>query len=133
MFWFGLLIFLIPIIEIWGLIIVGQWIGPWLTITLVMVMSLLGIYLARISGLEAYRLAQIQMQNGDMPGEAILDGFCILVGAVLLIIPGFLTDLIGIIFFIPVTRALIKMRMKSWLEKKLTSGNFQFMWFGPKR
>lgn len=131
--WIVLFIILIPLIEIWILIEIGGLIGPFFTVAAVILTGILGGFFAKREGMQAYRLAQIQLRNGDMPGEALLDGFCILVGAVLLLIPGFFTDLIGLCFFIPFSRAVIKQVMKQWLKKKLDSGNVSFIWFDPKR
>lgn len=131
--WILLLLILVPMIEIWIFIQVGGLIGPSLTITLVLLTGLMGALLAKREGMQAYRLAQIQLRNGEMPGEALLDGFCILIGAFLLITPGFFSDLFGLCFFIPFSRALIKEWMKRWLKKKLETGNVTFFWFDPRR
>lgn len=133
LYWLILFIFLLPIIEICGLILIHGWIGTFPTLVLVILAGMIGIFLAKKSGWEAYRFAQIQMRNGQIPGEAILDGFSILIGALLLIIPGLLSDLIGILFFIPYTRAIIKMWMKRWLQKKFSEGKVHFYWFGSRK
>lgn len=131
--WILLLIILLPLLEIWIFIEIGGLIGSLSTIAAVLLTSVFGAFLARREGMQTYQLAQIQVRNGEMPGEALLDGFCILVGAILLLIPGFLTDLIGLCFLVPYSRAVIKVWMKQWLQKKLDSGNVSFFWFYPRR
>lgn len=134
MLWFLVIIIIfVPIIELWGLIKVGGLIGPLPTIAIVVFTGLLGGWLAKREGLQAYRLAQIQLRNKEIPGEALLDGFCILLGAIMLLTPGFFTDFVGIFFLLPITRAVMKTWVKSWLKKKLDSGNFSFYWFRPRR
>ena len=127
--WILLLIILLPLLEIWIFIEIGGLIGSLSTIAAVLLTSVFGAFLARREGMQTYQLAQIQVRNGEMPGEALLDGFCILVGAILLLIPGFLTDLIGLCFLVPYSRAVIKVWMKQWLQKKLDSGNVSFSGF----
>lgn len=83
-------IIVIPALEIWLFIEIGGWIGALPTIMLVFLSAVLGAYFARREGWNTYRLAMIQMQNGELPGEALLDGACILSGGILLITPGFL-------------------------------------------
>lgn len=133
MYWWILLIFILPFMEIWGLIMIHRWIGTFPTLALVILSGIIGVFLAKKSGWEAYRFAQIQMRNGQVPGEAMLDGFSILIGALLLIIPGILSDVVGILFFIPYTRAIFKTWIKQWLQKKFNEGNVHFYWFNSRK
>lgn len=87
----------------------------------------IGAWLAKNQGLKAFRDAQTQMSYGQLPGDSILDGICILVGGILLLTPGFITDLFGIVLLLPSTRVFFKKGMKNWLEKKLRNGQFYIM------
>ncbi|WP_420824099.1 FxsA family protein [Thermoflavimicrobium daqui] len=113
------LLLLLPLIELWGLIQVGSLIGALNTILLVILTGVLGIYLTRQEGLQAVRKVQENMMRGEPPGDAILDGLCILAGGILLLIPGFFTDLLGTIFLIPFTRNWIKRWIIIWIRKKM--------------
>ncbi|SFI82396.1 FxsA family protein [Thermoflavimicrobium dichotomicum] len=120
MFWIGVFIFiLVPIIELWGLISVGQMIGTIPTILLVILTGVLGVYLAKREGFKTIRAAREQIYRGEPPGEAILDGACILVGGVMLLTPGFLTDITGFLLVFPYTRKVIKRLVVKWLQKKM--------------
>lgn len=112
----------IPVIEIWGILQVGKWIGPLPTILTLIATSVLGGYLAKRQGTEVIRLAQLQIGRGQLPGEAILDGACILAGGVLLLTPGFFTDIVGFFLVIPFTRGLLKLWLRNWLDKLIRDG-----------
>ncbi|MRX71751.1 membrane protein FxsA [Bacillus lacus] len=103
-----LLLIIIPALEIAVLIFSGNTIGLIPTVLLIITTGLLGAWLAKQQGLETLRRAQEQMRYGQVPGGAIIDGLCILVGGVLLLTPGFITDGIGFSLLIPATRNLIK-------------------------
>ncbi len=128
MFWLIVgIIILVPIIELWGLITVGNWIGPFPTILLVIATGVIGGYLARREGLNTYRLAMIQLRNGELPGDTLLDGACILAGGVFLLTPGFFSDILGFVLVFPYTRGIVRLFLKRWLNKKIQSGNF--IWY----
>ncbi|KMK74556.1 FxsA family protein [Alkalihalobacillus pseudalcaliphilus] len=116
------LIFLLPLLEVIGFIIVSQWIGVWPTISLIILSSILGAWLARREGLQTIRLAQMQMNQGQMPSQVMIDGLCILLGGFLLLIPGFLTDIFGLLLLIPKTRAMFKALLTKWLSKLIQNG-----------
>lgn len=119
--WIFLALIIIPILEIAGLVIIGNWIGPVPTVLLVLATGLLGAYLARRQGWQTWRLLQIQLRNGAIPGETLLDGLCILLGGICLVIPGFLSDVIGIFLLFPYTRGIARLWIKRWLLRKLSS------------
>lgn len=112
-----LLFIVISALEIGLLVLAGHLIGVWATVGLIILTGVAGAALAKRQGAEALRLAQIQLRNGDLPSEAILDGICVLAGAILLVTPGFISDTCGFLLLIPWTRALIK----TWLRAKLRS------------
>lgn len=119
-----LLLLIIPVIEIWLLIKLGGVIGPLQTLGVLMVFSLIGFWLAKSQGFRIIIAIRDELAAGRMPAAHFLDGILILFGAILLIVPGFLTDFIGLFFLIPATRQLFKRWLRIWLERKLIKGNF---------
>ncbi|WP_243648612.1 FxsA family protein [Hazenella coriacea] len=118
-----MLIILVPTIELWGLITVGGWIGAGPTILLVLATGVLGGYLAKREGLHTYRLAMIQLRNGETPGDTLIDGLLILVGGLLLLTPGFFSDVIGFLMIFPWTRGMVKLLVIKWVSKKINEGS----------
>jgi UPF0716 protein FxsA len=118
-----LLLFLIivPAVEIAFLLLSGKTIGILPTIFLLIFTGVLGAYLAKREGLETIRKAQEQLRYGQIPGDALLDGICILLGGTLLLTPGFITDVIGFLLLAPPTRKFFKIQLieafKRWIEK----------------
>ena len=104
-----LLFIIIPIIEIFLLIEVGSRIGALWTVMLVISTAVVGVNLLRYQGVSTLSRAQKSMSQGTMPAMEMMEGLCLAVGGALLITPGFLTDSIGFICLIPVTRrALVR-------------------------
>lgn len=124
------LFFIIPIIELALLIQVGQWIGFWPTIGIILATGVTGSYLAKREGLSAWRRLQAKLDSGGLPGRELLDGVIILIAGALLITPGVLSDISGIIGLFPPTRALIRKLVMRRLKKALREGRIQ-MSFGP--
>ncbi len=118
-----ILLFIIPVIEIWLLIKVGNVIGPLQTLGALMVFSLIGVWLAKSQGFRIITAIRDELAVGRMPAAHFLDGVLILFGGILLIVPGFLTDFIGLFFLVPATRQLFKRWLRSLLERKLRNGN----------
>jgi UPF0716 protein FxsA len=105
--WIAILILLLPLAEIAGFVVVGQMVGVWGTLGLVLLGGLVGIMLLRIQGLQMLKRLSEEGREGRMPGDAIVQGAMIVVAAVLLLIPGFVTDIIGLALFIPGVRRLL--------------------------
>ncbi|SMO33760.1 FxsA family protein [Melghirimyces algeriensis] len=122
-----LILIVVPALEIWGLVKVGEAIGAWPTALAVIATGVAGGYLARWQGLQTIRLAQVQMSNRELPGEAVLDGICILSGGLLLLTPGFFTDTIGFLLLFPYTRGMIKILLKGLLLR-MVDGRIRW-WF----
>ncbi|PTX63229.1 UPF0716 protein FxsA [Melghirimyces profundicolus] len=117
-----LIMILVPALEIWGLVTVGEVIGAWPTVLAVIATGVAGGYLARWQGLQTLRLTQIQLNNGELPGDALLDGICILSGGLLLLTPGFFTDAVGFLLLVPYTRGLVKLFIKRRLTRMIEEG-----------
>ncbi|KZE48798.1 exclusion suppressor FxsA [Brevibacillus parabrevis] len=114
-------------LELWGLITVGSLIGGWNTVLLVIITGLLGAWLAKQQGVQVFRTLQFQLSRGQMPTETIIDGVLILVGGILLLLPGFVSDVIGLIFLIPYTRMMLRHLLKQWLWYLISSGRIRFL------
>ena len=100
-------IIFIPIIEIYLFIKIGSQIGAFKTITLIFVTAFIGIIYARYEGLNTLRSGFGQLVKNELPAYEIISGAAIALGALLLIIPGFATDLFGFLLIIPLTRKLL--------------------------
>ena len=97
----------LPLIEIYVLISVGQVIGAWWTVLLVFATAVLGSWLLRIQGLVTFARVQEAMRRGELPAHELLEGLLLLLTAVLLLTPGFVTDVIGFICLLPGIRQLL--------------------------
>ena len=113
-------IVLVPIIEIYLFIKIGTQIGAFNTILLILVTAITGIIYARYEGLNTLRAGFSQIIKNETPAYEIISGAAIAFGAMLLIVPGFATDLIGFLIILPITRKLIfgKISTKFKTQKK---------------
>ncbi|MGF9909968.1 FxsA family protein [Brevibacillus porteri] len=126
MFRFFAIVFVVAFgLELWGLITIGSWIGGWNTVVLVILTGILGAWLARQQGMQVFRMVQHQLSRGQMPTDSLIDGVLILIGGILLLLPGFVTDVIGLVFLIPYTRMIIRHLLKRWLWNLISSGRVQ--------
>jgi UPF0716 protein FxsA len=102
---FALLLLLAwPLAEIAGFVVVGRALGLWPTLALVILTGLLGAFLLRQQGLHLLRKLSQESQQGHIPARSVVDGAMIVVAGILLLLPGFLTDIVGIALFIPFVR-----------------------------
>ena len=105
--------------EIATFIVVGKWIGVFPTLLFIVLTSVLGVYLIKKRGTKSLQSIQTSIAQGQAPGIAIIEAFMMFVGAVLLIMPGFLTDIIGLMMFTSFTRNLFKPVIFMWLRRKM--------------
>ena len=115
---FFLLIISIPLIEIYLMIKIGSMIGAFNTIFLIFFTAVTGIYFAKLAGLQTIRSGFNQLTKNEIPIYEILSGAALAFAALLLIIPGFLTDLIGFLLIVPFTRKFIILIMSAKFKKK---------------
>ncbi|TMW71702.1 FxsA family protein [Alteribacter natronophilus] len=118
-----LLLIIVPALEIGVLVLSGNIIGVIPTILLIIATGILGAALAKREGLNAIRTAQMQTSQGQVPSGILLDGICILIGGVVLLTPGFITDAFGFFLLIPQTRATFKALLQRIFERAVRSGN----------
>lgn len=109
----------VPLVEIWFLIQVGQVIGPWWTILLLIADSVIGAWLIKREGGRAFRALTAALQTGRMPARELADGALILVGGTLMLTPGFVTDAAGILLILPVTRPLARRALTRLVASRL--------------
>jgi UPF0716 protein FxsA len=122
-----LLIIIVPAAEIGFLLVSGQIIGVWPTIALIILTGIIGSYLAKKQGLATFYQLQRQLQTGQLPGDALLDGVCILVGGTFLLTPGFLSDILGFTLLFPTTRIFFKKLIKKWFQNRIRKGNMKII------
>ena len=102
-----LLILFVPLIEIYLFIQIGGQIGAFNTILIILLTAVVGIYFVRLQGLNTLRSGVTQLYNNQIPIYEIMSGAALALAALLLIIPGFATDIIGFFLILPITRSLI--------------------------
>lgn len=102
----GLFILLLPLLEIAGFVVVGRNIGALATVGLVIASAVLGVVLLRVQGFGALRRAQSQAAGGVAPDREIVHGAMIVLAAILLMVPGFITDIFGLLLFLPPVREI---------------------------
>ena len=122
---YALILFIIsiPLIEIYLMIKVGGVVGAFNTIFLVFFTAITGVYFARLAGLNAIRSGFNQLMKNEMPIYEIISGAALAFAALLLIIPGFLTDLVGFLLIIPVTRKFFIRSISSKFNRKKNEEN----------
>ena len=117
-----LLFTVVPAVELALLIKVGQYIGVLSTLAIIIFTGVLGAYLARLEGFLTLRRIQEDLSQGRMPTDKLFDGVLILCSGVLLLTPGFLTDLLGFMGLVPLTRNLLKKWLKKKIEEMISKG-----------
>ena len=110
-----LLIVGLPILEIAVMIKIGQQIGTFNTILIIFFTAIVGIYYAKVEGLNTIKAGMVNLYKNKIPFYEILSGASIAIAAILLILPGFISDTIGFLFLVPFTRKII---INLWLRNK---------------
>ncbi len=106
--WLFLIFLVLPIAELAVILQVGQLIGPWYTILLLLAVSAAGAWLVKREGLGVIRRFRRQLEAGAIPGKELADGVLILFAGALLLTPGFITDSVGVLLLTPPVRAVIR-------------------------
>lgn len=117
--WLALGFLLVPILEIFVIIQVGQVIGAWPTVVLLIVESALGAWLVKREGRRAWTALQTAMRTGRMPGRELGDAALVLIGGTLLLTPGFVTDVVGFFFVLPFTRRIARRLLSGLVARRL--------------
>ncbi|WP_163971615.1 FxsA family protein [Oceanobacillus halotolerans] len=117
-----LALLVIPALEIGVFIWAGGIIGPWWVVGLILLTGVVGVTFAKQQGVHTWNRAMESLNYGQIPREEIIDGICIFVGGVFLFTPGFLTDIVGFILVLPVTRNPFKKWLKKFFENRIKNG-----------
>lgn len=113
-----LLLIVAPLVELYVIIQVAQSIGGWNTIGLLLLMGLVGGWLLKQQGLSAMQRISTSVQAGRSPDKALIDGLLVLVAGILMLAPGFVSDVVGLFLLLPPTRALVR----APLMKRMAAG-----------
>lgn len=124
-----ILFVIVPVTELYILIEVGKKIGSLTTIGVIILTGIIGAYLVKGQGFMILKKIQNDLNEGILPGDSLIQGAIILAGGIFLLTPGFVTDIIGFIFLIPVSRRVVKKYLLKWLKGKIKEGNFYYKEF----
>jgi UPF0716 protein FxsA len=116
----GLLLLLLPIVELIVIVEVAIQIGVLNTIALLIVISMVGGWLVKREGIGVWRRLQATVADGQVPRRELLDGFLLLIAGLLLMVPGFVTDVPGILLLLPPVRALVRAALARSLQRRTT-------------
>jgi UPF0716 protein FxsA len=121
-----LLFLIVPIVELYVIIEVGGWLGVWPTLGLLVLVSVVGAWLVKHEGLGVWTRAQRQLQRSELPANELLDGLLILFAGALMLTPGFVTDIVGLVLLVPPTRALVRSLLSRRFRRRfdLATGGF---------
>ena len=118
-----LTIILIPVIEIYLFIKIGSQIGAFSTIFLIFTTAIVGVYYAKYEGLNTLKSGFVQISKNETPAYEVLSGAAIAFAAILLIIPGFFTDIIGFLLILPLSRKYIFSKLKNKFKTRSNQKN----------
>ncbi|SDS00022.1 UPF0716 protein FxsA [Nocardioides scoriae] len=128
--WLLLVAFVVvPLVEIYVIVQIGQVIGAWWTILLLVADSLLGSWLVKREGGRAWEALRVALQQGRMPHKELADGMLVLIGGLLMLTPGFVLDVVGLLAILPVTRPLGRRALAGVIARRLTSSGGPGMGF----
>lgn len=114
----AVLFVVVPLVELYILIQVGQVIGALWTILLLIAVSVLGSYLIKREGRRAWEALRVALESHKMPARELADGALILIGGTLLLTPGFLSDVVGLFFVLPFTRPVARRLLTQFVTRK---------------
>ncbi len=117
-----LLFTLIPVVEIYVILQVGEQLGALPTVGLIILTGAAGAYLARTQGFEVVRRMQQELNRGQLPADPLIDAAMVLAGGLLLLTPGFCTDIVGFSLLVPATRELLKKTVSDYLKRQIDEG-----------
>jgi UPF0716 protein FxsA len=115
--WLAAALLVLPILEIYVIIEVGQLIGAWPTVVLLLIESALGAWIVKREGRRAWQALSTTFGTGRLPTRELADAALVLVGGTLLLTPGFVTDVFGFFFVLPFTRPIAR-RALAWLVSR---------------
>lgn len=119
----ALLFVVLPVIEIFVLIQIGQAIGAWWTVLLLIADGVFGSWLMKREGTRAWAALTTALRSGRMPARELADAALILVGGTLLLTPGFVSDIVGLFFILPFTRPVARRMLTAFLTRRFLAGS----------
>jgi UPF0716 protein FxsA len=112
------LLIIVPIVELAVILQVGQRLGVWETLALLLAISVAGAWLVRGQGLAILRRIGMETAMGRLPGRSVVDGALVLVAGILMLTPGFVTDAVGLVLLVPATRVPLREAMlRRWSRR----------------
>lgn len=124
--WIPVIIALISVAEFWAYVEVGERLGVGKTIFLTLATSIIGGLMMQFEGRKVMIDAKAQMSEGQVPGRMVLDGICVFAGGIMLLAPGFITDIVGFTMVFPLTRPIYRLLLMKWIGKKIKEGKITF-------
>jgi UPF0716 protein FxsA len=127
--WLFLLFVVLPLVDLWLLLAIGDALGFWPTVALTLAVAVLGAYLGKREGLKVLRQWRDAMTQLRLPEEGLVSAVLVLAGALLLIAPGVLTDVVGLVLLFPPTRRpiarLVRQRLEGRMQRAVQRGTLQ--------
>jgi UPF0716 protein FxsA len=120
------LLFLVPVIELYVIVQVGQAIGALSTLALLIAFSVVGLWLVKHEGVGVWTRFRRQLRDGGLPANEAIDGVLILFAGLFMLVPGFITDFIGLFLIVPPTRSIVRMFVRHWFERRLRFATVAF-------
>src|SRR3954469_723242 len=118
-FYLFLLFIVLPIVEILILVKIGMLTNILVPIAIVILTGVVGTALARREGWKVLERIREDVRTGQMPADSLIDGFLVLIAGVLFVLPGVLTDVVGIVLLFPPTRSLVKRGVAAWFKRNV--------------
>jgi UPF0716 protein FxsA len=118
----ALVFIVVPLVELYVIVQVGQEIGVLATILLLFVVSIVGAWLARHEGFVVFQRVRERVERGEVPGKELVDGMLVMLGGVLLLSPGFVTDVVGILLLFPPTRVAARTFLRRRFRVQVLGG-----------
>ena len=112
----------VPVVEIWVIIQIGQVIGAWWTVLLLIADAFFGSWLVRHEGRRAWQALRSALEEGRMPANELADGMLLLIGGTLMLAPGFVSDVFGVLLILPVTRPIGRRLLARLVVRRLAGG-----------
>ena len=118
----ALLLLALPVVELYVIVQISRSLGVLETVALLVLISVVGVALVRRAGLGALARVQADVARGDVPTRHLLDGLLVLVAGILLVLPGFLTDVVAVLLLLPPTRAVVRSMLVRGVHRRVRSG-----------
>ena len=118
----------LPLLELYILIKIGSYLGPFLTIALIIFSGLLGLLLARFEGFRTLHQIRQNLSQGILPAEEMVDSVLIFVGGILFVVPGVITDIAALVLLIPFTRTIFKRWLRRRFDRMVAKGNVRLQY-----